>query len=197
MDSARSPLRPSTEWHSRRRLPHWEAGAVPQATNFRLADSLPRAVLEARPAGETPIHRRQRYEASLDAGHGEGVLARPDIGALIQGALLHFHGSRYDLHAWCVMPNHVHVLCSPAPQIALSGLVHSWKSFTAKAINTRLRRTGALWAGEYFDRVIRDDAHFAAAASYIEDNPVKAGLCADPGDWPFSSAGRVDVPSAS
>jgi REP element-mobilizing transposase RayT len=183
-----SPLRPTAEWHSRGRTPHWEAGDVPQSVIFRLADSLPKAVLESKMADETSALRRGRFESLLDAGHGEGVLARSEVGAIVEGALLHFDGARYALHAWCVMPNHVHVLFTPASTVALSSIVHSWKSFTAKAINVALGRQGRLWCEEYFDRAIRDGEHFERARSYIEENPVKAGLCTTPADWPSSSA---------
>ncbi|MCA7120528.1 MAG: DUF1156 domain-containing protein [Acidibrevibacterium sp.] len=193
-----SPLTPKAEWHSRRGLPHWEAGETPQSITFRLADSLPRDVIErlseARasglPAGETPALQRQRFESLLDSSHGECLLARPELAAIVENALLHFHGTRYRLHAWCIMPNHVHVLATPLHGFSLSSIVHSWKSFTAKAINAALGRSGAVWFEEYFDRAIRDDAHFAAAQAYIEANPVKAGLCAAPEAWAFSSAGE-------
>lgn len=193
-----SPLTPKAEWHSRRGLPHWEAGETPQSITFRLADSLPRDVIErlseARasglPAGETPALQRQRFESLLDSGHGECLLARPELAAIVENALLHFHGTRYRLHAWCIMPNHVHVLATPLHGFSLSSIVHSWKSFSAKAINAALGRSGAVWFEEYFDRAIRDDAHFAAAQAYIEANPVKAGLCAAPEAWAFSSAGE-------
>jgi len=162
----------------------------PQSITFRLADSLPREAVSRVLADETSALRRERFEALLDAGRGECLLARAEIGAIVQNALLHFDEVRYSLHAWCVMPNHVHVLVTPARGLSLSAMVHSWKSFTAKAINAAMDRRGAVWFEEYFDRAIRDDEHFAAAQSYIEYNPVKAGLCAAPEDWPFSSAAR-------
>lgn len=140
-------------------------------------------------ADETSALGSERFEALLDAGHGEGLLARPEIGAIVQNALLHFDADRDCLHAWCVMPNHVHVLATPLEGASLSSLVHSWKSFTAHAINAALGRQGTLWFEEYFDRAIRDDEHFWTAKAYIEENPVKAGLCVSPEDWPFSSAG--------
>ncbi|HAT10367.1 MAG TPA: isochorismate synthase, partial [Planctomycetes bacterium] len=93
-------------------------------------------------------------------------------------AILHFDGARYRIHAWCVMPNHVHVLVELPPGIQLAGIVHSWKSFTAKAANARLGRTGEFWQPEYFDHLIRDQADFAHAVRYIEQNPVMAGLTA-------------------
>ncbi len=86
------------------------------------------------------------------------------------------------------MPNHVHVLLTPKPGISLSSRVHGWKPFTALTINRRMGRGGAVWAEEYVDRVIRDESHFEIALAYVENNPVKAGLCITPRDWPFSSA---------
>jgi REP element-mobilizing transposase RayT len=184
----RPPLAIVTEWHSRGRVPHWEAGEVPQSINFRLADSLPRDAVERALRERTSAAQRERFEAFLDAGHGESLLARPAIGAIVEKALLKFDAVRYRLHAWCVMPNHVHALATPMEDVSLSSIVHSWKSFTAKAINAEVGRRGRVWFEEYFDRAVRNIDHYDAAVAYIEANPVIAGLCAEPEDWPFSSA---------
>jgi putative DNA methylase len=56
------------------------------------------------------IELRRRIEEYLDAGHGACWLRRPEIAALVEGALRYFDGQRYRLLAWCVMPNHVHTL---------------------------------------------------------------------------------------
>jgi REP element-mobilizing transposase RayT len=118
--------------------------------------------------------RRRRIERALDGGHGSSALAKAEIGELVENALLHFDASRYHLHSWVVMPNHVHVLATPVGGETLSAIVHSWKSFTAKKANALLGRTGTFWATEYFDRAIRDDTHFANAVAYLAMNPVKA-----------------------
>jgi len=111
-----------------------------------------------------------------------------EIAEFVQRALLQFDGERYSLIAWCVMPNHVHTLIETRMDHRLDRVVHAWKSFTAKQANRWLERDGAFWAPEYFDRYMRDDAHFAATRAYIEHDPVKAGLCRKVSDWPFSSA---------
>jgi putative DNA methylase len=110
------------------------------------------------------------------------------VARMVQTALLHFDGLRYRLIAWVVMPNHVHVLIETIPGHALSDIIHSSKSFTAKAANRILKRTGVFWEQEYFDRVIRDENHFWNAVSYIQENPVKAGLVPLAAAWPYSSA---------
>ena len=112
------------------------------------------------------------------------------IAHMVENALLHFGGERYQMIAWVIMPNHVHVLIETFEGYQLSGIVHSWKSYTAKEANRILGRTGRFWSREYFDRCIRDERHFANAVRYIDNNPVKAGLVAAPEDWPFSSAAR-------
>jgi hypothetical protein len=66
----------------------------------------------------------------------------------------------------------------------------TWKIFSAREINRSLGIQGSLWAKDYHDRYIRDENHLANARAYIRNNPVKAGLCEKPKDWPWSSAGH-------
>jgi len=192
---AELPARPQTIWHSRGYLPHYEGGEIPQSITFRLYDSLPQTLLdqwrdelERLPEDKRQTERRKRIDAALDAGYGECWLRDPRIGQRVEDALLHFDGQRYRLHAWVVMPNHVHVLATPLHEYSLSSILHSWKSFTAKEANRLLGRNGAFWLEEYFDRAIRDETHFSKVIEYIENNPVKAGLCVTPADWLWGSA---------
>jgi hypothetical protein len=72
------------------------------------------------------------------------------------------------------------------------------KSYTANRANALLSRSGPFWAREYFDRYIRNGEHFTNTVAYIHNNPVKAKLCSDPSDWPFSSAHFLkDIHAAS
>jgi REP element-mobilizing transposase RayT len=183
------------EWHSRGYLPYWERGESPQFITFRLAESLPTELLarwdqelQALPDGKQLLERRRRVQVALDQGEGAKWLEHPEIGNLVERALLHFDGDRYRLHAWVIMPNHVHALITLVRGRTLSNVMHSWKSFTAKRANELLKRSGAFWAPEYFDRVIRDEGHYDNAIGYAAMNPVKAGLCMLPDDWRFSSA---------
>jgi REP element-mobilizing transposase RayT len=116
------------------------------------------------------------------------ALSIPRVARVIEDALLHFHGERYALHAWCVMPDHVHVLVTPFQDRTLDTILHSWKSFTANEVNKMLHRAGALWQPESFDHLVRSPEAFDKFAAYIESNPVTAGLCSDPSSWQFSSA---------
>lgn len=185
------PRREHKGWYSRGYLPHFDQPGLVQMLTFRLVDALPAHLLARLPQelrDPNNALRRRRLEAYLDAGHGACHLRDPRVGQLVEDALLHFDGQRYRLLAWVVMPNHVHVLIELSPGHRLPDLVHGWKSFTAKAANKLLARTGDLWQLEYYDRYIRDTAHFDNAVRYIQDNPVKAGLVSRAEDWPFSSA---------
>ena len=174
-------------WRSRGYLPHFDAPGLVQHIVFRLADSLPERFHD----DIFKLHADERVPAidvALDRGHGARALSDPRVAELVQGALLAFDATRYALLAWCVMPNHVYVLAAVKPECSLAGIIHSWKSYSAKRANRILGRTGAFWAKEYFDRFMRDDEHLATTAAYIEGNPVKAGLCQEVSDWRFSSA---------
>jgi REP element-mobilizing transposase RayT len=173
-----------------RRLPHWELEGAVYFLTFRLADSLPaRALVEweaelsasKRPATEIARERFRRMERALDAGRGSCALAHSEIAQTVVENLRHFDPSRYHLLAWCVMPNHVHVVAQLASEISLAKVLLSWKSYTARRANTILGRSGVFWQREYFDRIIRDAAHLGRAVRYVRDNPAKAGLK----DWPW------------
>ena len=191
-------------WHGRGYLPHFDAGAdLPQSVTFRLADSVPASVvrgwleeLKLKPSADRELELRKRLDKYLDSGYGACHLRDPRIGRLVEEALLFFDGTRYTMHAWVVMPNHVHALFTPVRR-SLSDILSSWKSFTAKEANKVLVRSGQFWHEDYFDRFIRDAEHYARAIEYIESNPVKAGLCAEAADWPFGSARlRVNAQAA-
>src|SRR5712692_5179423 len=129
-------------WHSRGYLPHFDAAEITQNVTFRLADSLPQAVLERwkseiRADSETGADSalRLRIEHYLDQGYGGCALRDARIATVVQESLLHFDGERYRLLAWVVMPNHVHLLLEMVHGYSLSSIVHSWKSFTAKEAN--------------------------------------------------------------
>jgi REP element-mobilizing transposase RayT len=193
-------------WCYRGYLPHFDGGEIHQTVTIRLADSFPMQRLEAwrwelrlLPPEQLNAELRRRIEDYLDLGHGVCHLKQSAIARMVEEALLFFDGQRYKLLAWTIMPNHVHTIFLPLRGHALSKIIQSWKSYTSKRANDMLRHSGRFWQEDYFDRYIRDDDHFAAALAYVENNPVKAGLCSRPEDWPHGSARRriEDVSSRS
>jgi REP element-mobilizing transposase RayT len=185
---AESKRRAAKGWHSRGYLPHFDSPETVQHLVLRAADSLPAAAVAALPEGSR--FQLQRLDEALDVGHGAGLLRQAGPASIVETAMLHFDGERYRLIAWSVMPNHVHALLAQADGFPLDGVVHSWKSFTAHEINKMCARNGQFWAADYFDRFVRDEAHFYRTVDYIEQNPVKARLAAKAADWRFSSARR-------
>lgn len=179
---------------TRTRLPHWQQKGASYFITFRLADSVPIRLLEEWeherftwlkfhpepwvPEVEVEFYRRfpGRLERYLDTGHGSCVLRQSECSEIVMGALRHFDGERCQLHSAVIMPNHVHLCVAEAGEWRLDQLIHSWKRFTARRINEVLGRRGTLWMPDYFDRLIRDEAHFYRVIRYVRDNPRKAKL---------------------
>ena len=90
--------------------------------------------------------------------------------------------------AWCIMPNHVHVLFETIGRYPIGKVIHSWKTFTTREVNKLLGRSGPLWQEDYFDTFMRDAEHQFHEVRYIERNPVKAKLVQHASDWRWSSA---------
>ena len=180
-------------WHDRGYLPHCDHESFTQFITYRLHDFLPRACLDRLARNPNLSERRRSLETYLDSGYGSCLLRTSENAELVIENWLRFHGKRYLLHAWCVMPNHVHVLVEPLGNYSTEQIVHSWKSYTAKRLLNRCDFASVsdkrrVWQTEYFDRYIRDARHFAMARSYIHSNPVKAGLVAKAEDWKWNSA---------
>ncbi len=179
---------------TRRHLPHWEQPGATYFVTFRLADSVPAEVLEQwREETERFVAAHpqpwdwqtarsylrlceENREEWLDRGHGSCLLAQPAAAKVVAEALEHFDGERYALDAFVVMPNHVHVLVRPNEGRTLGEILHSWKSFTANALNRDLQHAGPVWMAESFDTIVHDAAHLAASREYIRRNPDLAGL---------------------
>ena len=95
---------------------------------------------------------------------------------IVATALQFFDGERYELGEWVVMPNHVHVVCTPMEGHDLSGILHSWKSYTSNTINRLTGKQGKLWQDESFNQIIRSREHLYNLGRYIRRNPEKAGI---------------------
>lgn len=180
-------------WYDRGYLPHFDGGQIIQFITFRLADSLPQNVLdvfqlklERELISEVEYHRS--IDKYLDGGHGKQYLANVRVAEIVEENLFRFNGQRYKLHAWVIMPNHVHLLLAPKEGHSLSPILHSMKSYSANRANEILNRKGVFWSKEYFDRFMCDSDHFEKTVAYIHNNPVKAGLCGRATDWRFVSA---------
>jgi REP element-mobilizing transposase RayT len=157
-----------------------------QSVTFRLADAVPvgvveqwRAELADLPESDRERDLRRRIDHYEDAGHGACVLVDRRCAGVVAEELQAGQPDSYRLHAWVVMPNHVHALIGPPDGIErcdLSRITKFWKGRSARRINVLLGRRGSLWQRESWDRWIRDERHYAAVRDYIERNPQRAGL---------------------
>ena len=208
----------------RRDLPHWDLHGATYFVTCCLAGSIPalgRLPIKAdaatstadrrvgnhhgKPASSTGFSSRERL---LDAAVGVRWLEDRRVAAEVQRAMFYFAGSRYDVLAYVVMPNHVHWVFRPLPtwrercssRPAREIIMHSFCRQTARVCNRMLGRTGRFWQHESYDRVVRDENELQRIIDYIEYNPVKAALCEQPDQWEFSSAwrgGNVPPPGAT
>jgi REP element-mobilizing transposase RayT len=177
-------------WHERGYLPHRDQPGLTQFVTFHLADGFPemlRSEWEHLSKIEDDRKRRAELEAYLDKGRGQCYLRRVDVAGLVESNLCKFCGDRYELRAWVLMPNHVHVLFNVGT-VPMSEIVGAWKKHTGRLANTVLGKQGAFWAEDYFDVFMRDAKHERQTVRYIENNPVKSKLALDPKMWPWSSA---------
>ena len=208
-------LNPHKGWYQGKYLPHFDAGNIYQFITYRLADSIPKEKLkilkkeiERLPTNKREHERRKQIEAWLDAGFGKCILNKPECAQIVIENWKHFDKIRYNLIAWVVMPNHVHVLIFVYHGWPMYKIVNSWTGYTGRQINkiinpiesafddqtlterrlNSFKRTRQVWHRDYWDRFIRDEKHFVTAKHYIENNPIAAGLVKNAVDWPYSSA---------
>lgn len=197
----------------RRNLPHIQPPGGTFFVTFRLAGSIPAKVLamlhaeaerisaglESLPASPERAERLyqedrrffREWDAFLDQGQGPDWLRIPEIAKLVADAMHFFDGQRYDLLAYCIMSNHVHIVFTPLLKTAdacysLAEIMHSIKGFTAGKANRILGRTGAFWLHESYDHYVRDEAELHRIVAYVVNNPVKAGLVTEWQAWPWT-----------
>lgn len=182
------PSRPHRGWFSRGYLPHFDRPDLVQSLTMRLGDSIPADLRQQLHRESDKVIRSKRLESLLDQGLGACELRRPEIAGMVEASLLHFDGIRYRMLAWVLMPNHLHCVFECVNGYPLCRLVHSWKSFTAHEAGRLGCGASPFWWPDYYDRFVRDFRHLEAVIAYIHRNPVSAGLCQEPEEWPWSSA---------
>jgi putative transposase len=191
-----------------RHLPHQVPEGHPIFLTWNLKGALPTEViemfrqarerLEQEPirAGETSAQRKLRHDKFI-FGMSDRYLDRADKGPLdlkdpanaklVEDSILFGVPDRYDLFAWCVMANHVHVLLQPRWE--LKKITQGLKGYTAHEINSLQGQRGRVfWQDESYDHWAREEAEVLRIIEYLENNPMVAGLCSRPEDWPYSSA---------
>ena len=171
-------------WHTRGYLPHFDGYGCAQHVVFRTQNSLTSEIVEETSFMSTQA-ARQWIDIQLDQSISGRIFNDTKAALMMEETIRHFDGSRFDLLAWCIMPNHLHALIVPLGDNQLGKIVRCWKMQATKRLGG-----GQVFAADYFERFVRDTRHLAITLAYIENNPVKAGLCGQPHDWPWSSASK-------
>jgi putative transposase len=193
----------------RRHLPHYQPPGATFFITFRLAGSLPvevRQRIEVEAQRKAPDRERvansnlcqqaadkaymqffEQWDTELDSSRsGPRWLAEPAFAQLVCEALHYRDGRVYTLDAYCVMPNHVHLVCKPLSNegrvFSLSKIMQALKGFTAWQANRLLKRKGDFWQHENYDHVVRDEKELEQIVKYVLNNPLRAGL---PERWTY------------
>jgi len=197
----------------RRNLPHIQPEGATLFITFRLANSLPKCVMdqlqiekdwiELELANMSDITEREnqidlanrryfgKWDGALDLATGKKSLSNPDVANMVTESLRHRDGKVYDLISYTIMPNHVHVIFTPVEEqenkyYSLSRIMHSLKRHTARQANLILGQSGYFWQHENYDHFIRDNSEFERVIHYVLYNPVKAGLTDAWTKWQWS-----------
>ncbi len=198
----------------RRKLPHIQPPGATLFITFRLAGSMPmnilRELLEERERTGRELARvKDKHERAKRAhvaernffgkwdnaletlSNGPYWLNQAEIAQVVADSLHYLDNLKYVLDAFCIMPNHVHLVCTPLEQsdgtfIPISKIMHSLKRHTGQVGNELLNRNGDFWEHENYDHYARDEAEFQRIVNYVLNNPVKAGLALTPEEWKWS-----------
>jgi REP element-mobilizing transposase RayT len=169
-----------------RHLPHWQPEGAALFITWRLHGSRPltRDFAKSDRPGFAAVDRVLDRAQSGPRWLQDDRVAQCVADALQYGEI---DLNLYELRAWVVMPNHVHVLLNPNAK--LSRITKSIKNFSARQANSILGLTGRpFWQDESYDHWVRGPDEMELIVRYIEDNPVSAGLVDRPETWRWSSA---------
>jgi len=192
-------------------LPHVFNSEKPVFISYRLKFTLPQQVLDefekrkkqwlqdkdttssqvyqVTPARQDGLRFAWYDELLAKSAEVPKFLHRKDITEVIASSFQHFDGIRYRLLAYCIMPNHVHVLIIPlrdseGNDFQVARITYGWKRYTANQINKLIGRKGSLWQKESYDHLVRNEKELMNILNYIIQNPVKAGLVSSWQNWP-------------
>lgn len=202
------------------RLPHIAPVGAEFFITFRLADSLPLTVIQSlKEELETSVQKLReekskdykfkikqlkyefsfRYDKYLDQKRfGNCFLKNKQVAAIVAGKLHQYDGEYYELEAYTIMPNHVHLLIDTSLQLEkeksdsdskytqLDKIMQLIKGGSAFEANKILGRIGTFWMKDSYDHYVRNEKDWENIIEYIINNPVNAGLVCNWKDWDFT-----------
>lgn len=110
-----------------------------------------------------------------------------DFAAYVHWLKEHARAHGVELHAWVLMTNHVHLLCTPKQPNAVSAMMQALGRQYVRYFNSAYQRTGTLWEGRFKSCLVQTESYLLELYRYIELNPVRAGMVAHPADYHWSS----------
>jgi len=207
------------DYFYRRNLPHIQPPDASYFVTYRLAGSIPKAVLERLKTEWQDFERKllqvndeskrigilrnerkkyfKKYDEILDKIlSGPVWLKNEKVASLISEAIHYCDGKKYILDAFTIKPNHVHMVFyvernEVSPYI-VTDILQSLKRYTAMKCNRILNRSGQFWQRESYDHVVRNNRELIRIIKYVLNNPVKAGFVERPEQWKWSYC-REDI----
>ncbi|MFK8113135.1 MAG: transposase [Rubripirellula sp.] len=191
---------------TKRNMPHIDMPGHLTFVTFRLADSMPREVVERWHheielwlqehhlggrtiddvlgaddvedllKNELRRFKNRKWHGHLDDCHGACVLRSKQTRTLVEESLLYFESERYDLERFVIMPNHVHLLIQMRQGFLLRKQMTEIMRYSGQRVNSLVKQQGTFWQSEPFDHVLRSEAQLEYLQRYISENPQKAGL---------------------
>jgi len=197
-------------------LPHYQPVGATFFVTFRLVDSLPVEVIARLKEDQNKQERillqvqgrkdrddrlgqqRRRYFSKFDQAldrysSGPRWLKVTAVAKIVKDAIHYRDGKEYDLLAYCIMPNHVHMVFRletvgrrDSLPYRVSDILENLKWYTAKEANKVFGRKGGFWQHESYDHVVRSPRELKRIIAYVLNNPVKAGLVKSWEAWKWS-----------
>jgi len=155
------------------KLPHIDLNGQYQFITFRTHDSLDEYLKKIYHTEQENSKKQLVIDAHLDLSSQGAYLFDAQI-SIFRQVILEKDHFLYDLIAYSVMPNHVHILLKQKTELVK--VIKYIKGKSAVELNRSLNKSGQFWARDYYDRAIRNEAHFATVYDYILNNPLKASL---------------------
>ena len=143
----------------------------------------------ARPPRDNTSFGSSTYFITANAWAGRSIFQSERSASLLVDTLLDYRAKgKYRLHEFVVMPNHIHLLLTPSPDVTLERVMQFIKGGYSYRAGKDLGASLGVWARGYVDHRIRDSQDYDTHREYIHQNPVRRGLASSPETFPYSSA---------
>jgi len=143
----------------------------------------------AKPPRDNTSFGSRTYFITANSWAGRSIFQSKRSASLLIETLLDYHAKRkYELHEFVVMPDHIHLLLTPSPDLALERVMQFIKGGYSHRAGQQLGPSLGIWARGYVDHRIRDGRDYDTHREYIHQNPVRRGLVSLPEQFAYSSA---------